>query len=90
MTDMSHLPDDDDVPASGTRLEARLPDGLAGRLDRALADALPQVSRARLRALMEAGAVTREGVPVRDPSARPAAGGYCVEVPAPAAALPEP
>ena len=90
MTDTQDLPDDEEAPASGTRLEARLPDGLAGRLDRALADALPQVSRARLRALMEAGAVTREGVPVRDPSARPAAGGYCVDVPAPAAALPEP
>ena len=90
MTDTSHLPDDDEVPASGTRLEARLPEGLAGRLDRALADALPQVSRARLRALMEAGVVTREGVPVRDPSAKPAAGGYRVEVPAPSAALPEP
>ena len=87
------LPEDDDEPPAAGRaesLEARLPDGLSGRMDRALADALPQLSRARLQALMEAGAVTREGNPVRDPSARAVAGTYRVDVPAPAAAVPRP
>ncbi|MCA3711061.1 MAG: RluA family pseudouridine synthase [Phenylobacterium sp.] len=84
---------DEDEPraASGGKiLEAVLAAGAAGRLDRALADALPQLSRARLRALMEAGAVTRDGAAVTDPSGRAASGTYRVAVPAPAAALPEP
>jgi 23S rRNA pseudouridine1911/1915/1917 synthase len=54
----------------------------SGRLDRALADALPAFSRARLQALMGEGAITREGAPVTDPSARAAPGLYRVIVPA--------
>ena len=38
------------------------------RLDRALADALPTLSRERLKALVKAGALERSGAPVRDPS----------------------
>jgi 23S rRNA pseudouridine1911/1915/1917 synthase len=53
-----------------------------GRLDRALADALPEFSRARLQALMSEGAVTRDGATVTDPSARATAGLYRVAVPA--------
>ena len=45
--------------------------GHAGwRLDRALADALPTLSRERLKALINAGALEREGTAVRDPSAK--------------------
>jgi len=45
--------------------------GYAGwRLDRALADALPTLSRERLKALINAGALEREGTAVRDPSAK--------------------
>jgi 23S rRNA pseudouridine1911/1915/1917 synthase len=54
----------------------------AGRLDRALADALPAFSRARLQALMSEGAITRDGTPVTNPSARAAPGLYRVVVPA--------
>ncbi|MFM1959267.1 MAG: hypothetical protein RL588_784 [Pseudomonadota bacterium] len=77
------------APAAET-LEAVLAAGVGGRLDRALADALPQLSRARLRALMEAGAVTWDGAAVGDPSGRARPGTYRVEIPPPAAALPEP
>jgi 23S rRNA pseudouridine1911/1915/1917 synthase len=48
-----------------------------GRLDRALAAAVPEelgLSRSRLKALIEAGAVTREGAALRDPAARVAGG----------------
>jgi 23S rRNA pseudouridine1911/1915/1917 synthase len=51
--------------------ELVLADDAAGlRLDRALALALPTVSRERLKALISAGAVTLGGVPARDPAAR--------------------
>jgi len=52
-----------------------------GRLDRALADALPAFSRARLQALMGEGAISRDGAPVTDPSARAVPGLYRLVVP---------
>jgi len=54
------------------------------RLDRALADAVPTLSRERLKVLIAAGSVTRDGVAVRD-AARPAAAGdrLAVAVPDP-------
>lgn len=57
------------------------------RLDRALADAVPTMSRERLKALISAGAVTGPDGLVRDP-ARKAAGGasFSVAVPVPAPA----
>jgi 23S rRNA pseudouridine1911/1915/1917 synthase len=53
----------------------------SGRVDRALADALPAFSRARLQALIGKGAISREGAPVTDPSARAAPGLYRLVVP---------
>ncbi len=53
-----------------------------GRLDRALADALPDLSRARVQALMGEGAITRDGAPVTDASAKAAPGLYRLIVPA--------
>ncbi|RSV17747.1 RluA family pseudouridine synthase [Sphingomonas sp. ABOLG] len=61
------------------------------RLDRALADAVPTLSRERLKVLINAGQVTREGLAVRDPARRAAAGEvYNVAVPAPTPAHNEP
>jgi 23S rRNA pseudouridine1911/1915/1917 synthase len=60
-----------------------------GRLDRALADRLPALSRARLQALMAEGAVTRDGAIMRDPSARAAPGTYRILSPAPRPPKPE-
>lgn len=55
------------------------------RLDRALAAAVPSLSRERLKALISGGAVAGpDGIPVRDPAAKATAGGtYQVAVPEP-------
>ncbi|HVJ83401.1 MAG TPA: RluA family pseudouridine synthase, partial [Planctomycetia bacterium] len=50
-------------------IEVELTDAYAGwRLDRALADAVPSLSRERLKALVKSGALTREGKAFRDPA----------------------
>lgn len=50
-------------------IDVALAPGHAGwRLDRALADALPSLSRERLKALVKSGALERSGTPVRDPA----------------------
>ncbi|AYO83693.1 RluA family pseudouridine synthase [Methylobacterium brachiatum] len=59
------------------------------RLDRALVALFPDLSRARLQDLVRDGRVTRDGTPVRDPSAKVAAGAQIVlAVPPPADAEP--
>jgi 23S rRNA pseudouridine1911/1915/1917 synthase len=59
-----------------------------GRVDKALAQRLPELSRARLQALIAEGRVSRAGRPVTDASARAEAGDYEIAVPPPAAAEP--
>ena len=60
-------------------IEARVADASVGwRLDRALADAVPTLSRERLKVLIASGAVTLEGVAVRDPAKDLAAGRFGV------------
>jgi 23S rRNA pseudouridine1911/1915/1917 synthase len=62
-----------------------------GRLDRLLADRLPHMSRARLQALIRAGAVARAGKAVAEIAHRVKAGEvYRLEVPAPRPAAPAP
>jgi len=80
---------DDEAEAldPGVRL-VDIPGG--GRLDKALADSLPELSRARVQALMAQGAVSRGDVAVTDPSARAVAGLYRLLIPAPAPADPQP
>ena len=52
-------------------IDVRLEAAHAGwRLDRALADAVPTLSRERLKALIRSGAVAAAGKPVRDPAAK--------------------
>ena len=66
-------------------IEARIADSADGwRLDRALADAVPTLSRERLKALISSGAVTGPQGQVRDP-AKKAPGGalFSVAVPDP-------
>jgi 23S rRNA pseudouridine1911/1915/1917 synthase len=84
--------DDDEVPPAGlaAALDVEVVEGTAGRLDRALADAAPQLSRARIQALMADGAVRLGGTPVTDPAARPTPGVYRVEIPPLAPAIPQP
>jgi 23S rRNA pseudouridine1911/1915/1917 synthase len=61
-----------------------------GRLDKALADKLPELSRSRVQALMAMGAVSHEDVAVTDVSAKTVAGLYRLLIPAPVAAEPQP
>jgi 23S rRNA pseudouridine1911/1915/1917 synthase len=61
----------------------------SGRLDRALADAAPELSRARVQALLAAGAVSRGGETVMDASATALAGVYELRIPAPRPADPQ-
>jgi 23S rRNA pseudouridine1911/1915/1917 synthase len=73
----------------GEPLEVVL-DAPSGRLDKALSDALPTLSRARLQALIAEGAVTRDGIPVTGGSARAIPGTYLILVPPVAPAVPRP
>ncbi|MFL6844658.1 MAG: RluA family pseudouridine synthase [Allosphingosinicella sp.] len=61
-------------------------DAAGQRLDRALAAALPALSRERLKALISSGRVTGPVGLVRDPATKALAGDYEVTVPAPAPA----
>ncbi len=72
-------------------LEVELgPEAAGERLDKALASAAPQLSRARLQALIAEGRVNRDGASLTSTSARAAAGLYQIELPPPQAAEPEP
>ena len=62
----------------------------AGRVDKVLSGLLPDLSRARLQALIAEGRVSRDGVQIFDGSAKVAPGGYRIEIPQPVAAEPEP
>ena len=59
-----------------------------GRLDRALAAALPELSRARIQALMRQGAVSLGGRTMDDPSAPTEPGRYRLAIPPPTPAVP--
>ena len=66
-------------------IDVRLEPAHAGwRLDRALAAAVPTMSRERLKALIRSGAVEAQGAPIRDPSLK-VKGGEALRV-----AVPEP
>jgi 23S rRNA pseudouridine1911/1915/1917 synthase len=73
-------------------IDVRLQPAHAGwRLDRALADAVPTLSRERLKSLIKSGAVEAGGKAVRDPAAKVQGGeALRVEVPRPAPAHNEP
>jgi 23S rRNA pseudouridine1911/1915/1917 synthase len=73
-----------------TVLEVELSEGVAGRLDRALTDAAPDLSRARLQALMAAGAVSRGDETLTNASAKALPGLYLIEIPPPTPADPQP
>lgn len=77
---------DDDL---STVLEARIEEGGA-RLDKTLAEAFPELSRARLQALLGNGAVLRDGEPVTSGSAKTQAGLYSVVLPPVLPASPQP
>ena len=86
---MEDRDDEDGDIATPQVLEARLA-GDEGRLDRALALAWPQLSRARIQALLAAGAVDRDGVAIRDGSTKAQPGLHRLRLPPPIAAEPRP
>jgi 23S rRNA pseudouridine1911/1915/1917 synthase len=73
-------------------LRAVAPEAAAGeRIDRFLAGAFDGLTRSRVKALIEAGRLSRDGAPVRDPSAPVRAGAaYALDIPAPLSATPAP
>jgi 23S rRNA pseudouridine1911/1915/1917 synthase len=84
---------DADAPEAGAgeTLTADLPDSLAGqRLDKVLAPLFPDLSRARLQALISEGRLSLDGQPITDASRKARAGTYMLSVPPPAPADPEP
>ncbi len=90
MPDPDPIDDDLSPAAASTEVpEARI-DASGVRLDKALADAFPALSRARLQALLAEGAVRRDGVVVTDGSAKARPGLYAVTLPPVAPAAPRP
>jgi len=73
------------------RIELTLNEAAQGqRLDRALAAALPDLSRVRIQALLAEGRVSRDGIVIRDAAARARPGQRIVlNIPPPVAAIPE-
>ena len=65
------------------------PENAGARLDKTLAEHLPDLSRARIQALMAAGLVSREGKVLTDASAKAQAGDYELLIPPPEAAEPQ-
>jgi 23S rRNA pseudouridine1911/1915/1917 synthase len=85
---MTDLEDDDPI---GEPLVVAVAPGAAGeRLDKALAAAAPELSRARIQALLAGGAVSFADTVVRDASAKARPGDYLILVPPAAPAEPEP
>ena len=74
----------------GLRLLAVRPEEAIGRVDKMLADLLPEMSRGRVQALISQGRVSRDGAPVADASAKALPGDYRLEIPPPEAAEPAP
>jgi 23S rRNA pseudouridine1911/1915/1917 synthase len=85
----SRLEADDEEEAFSVLIVAVGPDD-TGRVDKVLADLLPEMSRARVQALIAQGRVSRGGAAVSDASAKAQAGDYRLEIPPPAAAEPVP
>jgi 23S rRNA pseudouridine1911/1915/1917 synthase len=81
---------DPDAEPFGVRIVAVSANQARGRIDRLLADLLPEMSRGRVQALIAEGRVSRDGAPVPDASARAQAGDYRLEIPPPVAAEPAP
>ncbi len=89
--DLDDGPQDAAEAPGGTTRVLTVPAATAGeRLDKALAAAAPDLSRARIQALIGAGRVEHAGRAVTDASARAAAGDYRLSIPPPAPAVPAP
>jgi 23S rRNA pseudouridine1911/1915/1917 synthase len=61
-----------------------------GRIDKVLAARLPELSRARIQALLAEGRIARDGAVISDASARATPGEYTLSIPPPEPAEPRP
>jgi 23S rRNA pseudouridine1911/1915/1917 synthase len=87
--DIDDYAEDEAIRPAPAEILVDLPgDDVGGRLDKALAAQLPDISRARLQALIGVGALSRDGRPVTEPASKAQAGRYVLVVPAPVAAEP--
>jgi 23S rRNA pseudouridine1911/1915/1917 synthase len=77
----------DEEEAFEVRVVAVGPEDI-GRVDKVLADLLPEMSRGRVQALIAQGHVSRGGVLLSDASGKAQAGDYRFEIPPPVAAEP--
>jgi len=84
--------DDDglEVAASGLLVLALAPEEAGGRVDKALAARLPELSRGRIQALIAEGRIRRGGRPVADAAIRAEAGDYEIDIPPLQPAAPQP
>ena len=89
--------EDDDLAAEAPSAEgmaARIvmiePGAAGGRLDKTLAELLPDLSRGRIQALMAQGLVSRDGAPLLDASAKAKPGEHQLLIPPPTPADPQP
>ena len=80
------------MPNQGETLRlTATPEAAGERLDRFLAERIGTMSRSRVKSLIEAGQVRRDGTVVREPAEGVRAGAaYEVDVPAPKPAIPQP
>ncbi len=85
-------PETDLEAVGGHAVTVSLPEDAAGeRLDKALTAHIPELSRARLQALMAQGQVSLDGVVLSDLSAKARPGvAYVISIPAPSPADPQP
>jgi 23S rRNA pseudouridine1911/1915/1917 synthase len=88
-TDITLDQDADDEPF-GVRVVEITAEEAKGRVDKVLAVRLPEMSRARIQALMAEGRISRDGAPLGDASAKAQPGAYRLEIPAPLPAEPVP
>ncbi|WP_309604007.1 S4 domain-containing protein, partial [Phenylobacterium sp.] len=91
---MSGQDDPEDLEADAEAVEVRIvavgPADAGGRIDKVLAGLAPELSRARLQALIAQGRVSHGGTPITDASSKAQPGDYRIEIPAPVAAEPAP
>jgi 23S rRNA pseudouridine1911/1915/1917 synthase len=84
----AEAPEGDEEEAFGVRIVAVDPGEAGGRIDKVLSSLLPEMSRARVQALIAQGHVSRDDVLITEASGKALPGDYRLEIPPPVAAEP--
>ena len=90
MTDNDDFDDEPDDSRAGSMMATVLPEDAGERLDLVLARHFPDLSRARLQALIGEGRLSLDGAVIADGKHKARPGDYRLSVPAPVGARPEP